>query len=247
MLTFQHILSDPPEISALSGAKLPLNMSVAYISFSAHVDFLQNSQFIDEIQAPNLVLVHGDSNEMNRLKNALLRKYEDTPDKMKIFAPRNCEKVELEFRGEKMAKIIGSAAKAKSDVEEEENVKKIVSGILVGKDFEYQIMAPADIKEYTNLTQASILQRQLVTISAPLSLIEFHLFQLFGAAQMSREKNTITIHNVIVVEISEAEGNVSIEWPGNFVNDLLVDSILTVLLFVETSRASVKSMILLIL
>lgn len=39
----------------MDGRKVPLKMSVEYISFSAHVDFTQNSQFIDEVKAPHVV------------------------------------------------------------------------------------------------------------------------------------------------------------------------------------------------
>jgi Cft2 family RNA processing exonuclease len=52
---FLQILSEPSEIIAQSGQRLPLRMTVEYISFSAHVDFLQNSEFIDLINAPHVV------------------------------------------------------------------------------------------------------------------------------------------------------------------------------------------------
>jgi cleavage and polyadenylation specificity factor subunit 3 len=48
-------MTEPPEIISMSGATIPLRMSVNYVSFSAHVDFIQNSQFIDEIKAPHVV------------------------------------------------------------------------------------------------------------------------------------------------------------------------------------------------
>lgn len=48
-------MNEPSEISSLSGAKIPLRMEVDYISFSAHVDYTQNSKFIDEIKAPHVV------------------------------------------------------------------------------------------------------------------------------------------------------------------------------------------------
>lgn len=41
------------------GTKLPLNMSVDYISFSAHVDYAQNSEFIELVRAPYLVTFDG--------------------------------------------------------------------------------------------------------------------------------------------------------------------------------------------
>ena len=44
----KEILSEPKEIKSSRGIMLKLNMSIEYISFSAHVDYLQNSQFIEE-------------------------------------------------------------------------------------------------------------------------------------------------------------------------------------------------------
>ena len=50
--------------------------------------------------------MHGEANEMARLKAALIREYEDDPDyKMEVHNPRNTSAVELQFRGEKMAKV----------------------------------------------------------------------------------------------------------------------------------------------
>ncbi|KAJ3277665.1 Cleavage and polyadenylation specificity factor subunit 3 [Borealophlyctis nickersoniae] len=101
----KQILSQPDEIVSMSGSKLPLRLSVEYISFSAHVDYRENSAFIEQVGAPNLVLVHGDSNEMGRLRSALASRYAEREIGLKIFTPKNCETVELYFRGEKMAKV----------------------------------------------------------------------------------------------------------------------------------------------
>jgi len=73
----KHILSEPTTITTTNGMTLPLKLSVHYISFSAHSDFLQTSEFIDTLLPPNVVLVHGDANEMGRLKQALIQKYEN--------------------------------------------------------------------------------------------------------------------------------------------------------------------------
>ena len=52
------------------------------------------------------VLVHGEANEMGRLKAALIREYEDDPEyNIDIYSPRNTQEVELYFRGEKLAKV----------------------------------------------------------------------------------------------------------------------------------------------
>ena len=73
------ILSDPEEITAMNGQKLPMNLTVESVSFSAHADYKQTSGFLRKLKPPHVVLVHGEANEMSRLKAALLREYEADP------------------------------------------------------------------------------------------------------------------------------------------------------------------------
>lgn len=135
----KQILSEPEEVTLLSGVKAPLKMSVDYISFSAHTDYEQTSEFIRTLKPPHIVLVHGEQNEMGRLKAALIREYEAEGNKIDVYNPKNTQAVELRFRGEKMAKIMGSLA-----VERPSNGKRI-SGILVKRNFNYHIVAPEDL------------------------------------------------------------------------------------------------------
>ncbi len=52
------------------------------------------------------ILVHGEQNEMARLKAALIREYEDNDEvHIEVHNPRNTEAVTLHFRGEKLAKV----------------------------------------------------------------------------------------------------------------------------------------------
>lgn len=51
----KQILSDPEEITTMTGQKLPLKMSVDYISFSAHTDYQQTSEFIRILRPPQVV------------------------------------------------------------------------------------------------------------------------------------------------------------------------------------------------
>lgn len=53
----KQILSEPEEIVTLSGQKLPLKMSVDYISFSAHTDYKQTSEFVRALKPPHVVSV----------------------------------------------------------------------------------------------------------------------------------------------------------------------------------------------
>lgn len=51
----QDILTEPEEFTTLKGHTIPRKISVDYISFSAHVDFSQNSEFIELIKAQHVV------------------------------------------------------------------------------------------------------------------------------------------------------------------------------------------------
>lgn len=49
--------------------------------------------------------MHGEQNEMMRLKAGLMREYEENDETLLIHSPANAQTVELHFRGEKMAKV----------------------------------------------------------------------------------------------------------------------------------------------
>ena len=66
------IMSEPEEITSITGQRLPLKCSVTYISFSAHTDYEQTSEFIRLLKPGHIILVHGEHSEMQRLR------YEDS-------------------------------------------------------------------------------------------------------------------------------------------------------------------------
>ena len=93
-------MSEPQNITTMSGQVVPRRCSVDYVSFSAHSDFMQTSEFIDKLLPPYVVLVHGDQNEMGRLKQSLNQKYESK--KIQIFSPKNGQTIQLTFRADKI-------------------------------------------------------------------------------------------------------------------------------------------------
>ncbi|KAF9160928.1 Cleavage and polyadenylation specificity factor subunit 3 [Actinomortierella ambigua] len=233
----KDVMNEPEEITTMSGQKLKLKMTVDSVSFSAHVDYTQNSAFIDEVKAPHLVLVHGETNAMGRLKSALMSKYHERDETIHIYTPRNAETVKLYFRGEKLAKIIGHMA---SSFPEE---SKLVSGVLVVKDFQYTIMDTNDLEEFVGLQTTSVVQRQMVPYHASFSLLKYHLQQMFGKLiELERDETKREAVRVFdTVDVKEYTANqVLLEWTGNSVNDMVADSVLAVILNIEGSPASVK-------
>jgi len=76
----KEIMTQPKEVVTLEGRRQPLNCLVDYVSFSAHVDFVQNRSFITQVAPKHIILVHGQKDEMGRLKGALLLMYKQYPE-----------------------------------------------------------------------------------------------------------------------------------------------------------------------
>uniref|UniRef100_A0A453MHL9 Zn-dependent metallo-hydrolase RNA specificity domain-containing protein n=2 Tax=Aegilops tauschii TaxID=37682 RepID=A0A453MHL9_AEGTS len=72
------IITEPRKVELANGLNATLNMQIFYISFSAHADFPQTSGFLGELQPPNIILVHGEANEMGRLRQKLITQFEGT-------------------------------------------------------------------------------------------------------------------------------------------------------------------------
>ena len=136
--------------------------------------------------------MHGEASEMLKLKEALIRQYEDNPDyNIQVYNPRNTQPVELYFRGEKSAKVIGKLASntfPKPDTE--------ISGILVKRNFKYHLMSPEDLPNYTDLAISTISQRQSIPYKSDAQLILNSLQKVFG--NMKTVKSTIAEANLRV-------------------------------------------------
>ncbi|XP_078481154.1 cleavage and polyadenylation specificity factor subunit 3 [Ciona intestinalis] len=231
----KHILSEPEEVVSMSGQKIPLKLSVDYISFSAHADYKQCSEFVRAMKPPHVVLVHGEANEMNRLKLALNREYEDDPEPIQIHNPKNTESVQLYFKGEKMAKVMGELATTKPKHGDK------LSGILVKRNFNYHILAPSDLSAHTNLTMSTLTQRQSVTFTASLSLLKYYLHQLSDdvvVLPLSNGREGLRVFGAVTVV--KEQNMLLLEWTANPVNDMYADSVLAIVLRVDTDPQARK-------
>ena len=232
----KYILDDPQEITAMNGQKLPLNMSVDYISFSAHTDYKQTSGFIRALKPPQVILVHGEANEMSRLKTALIREYENDPShNIEVHNPRNAQSVELYFRGEKMAKVMGSLAVQKP----EEGLK--VSGILVKRNFNYHILSPNDLSKYTDLTMSKVTQRQSIHYTGSLQILHYVLQQTAGEVKILEADGDAAKKKTIIrafgsIDIIHEPRLVTLEWVASPCNDMFADAVLSAVLQVRASR-----------
>ncbi|KAI0205696.1 cleavage and polyadenylation specifity factor [Astrocystis sublimbata] len=174
---------------------IPRRCSVAEYSFAAHVDGQENREFIEEINAPVVILVHGEQHNMMRLKSKLLslNANKNEKDKTKVFSPRNCEELRIPFMADKIAKVVGKLASIpppKPSFSPEDAEGQIVKGVIVQNDFKMSLMDPEDLQEYAGLTTTTIVCRQRLRLSAAgIDLIKWALESTFGSIDELRARN----------------------------------------------------------
>ncbi|KAL2871785.1 cleavage polyadenylation factor subunit YSH1 [Aspergillus lucknowensis] len=161
---------------------IPRRCTVDEISFAAHVDGVENRNFIEEVSAPVVILVHGEKHQMMRLKSKLLSLNADKAVKVKVYTPANCEEVRIPFRKDKIAKVVGKLAQVALPSEQEEG--PLMAGVLVQNGFDLSLMAPDDLREYAGLATTTITCKQHITLSsASMDLIKWALESTFGAIE----------------------------------------------------------------
>lgn len=94
-----------PLLSRGAWLQVPLRMSVDAISFSAHADFPQTSEFIEKLQPPHVILVHGEATEMGRLKDALASQAAVRGEKRTFYMPRVTQDVEISHKAQRSVKV----------------------------------------------------------------------------------------------------------------------------------------------
>ncbi|RSH94523.1 endoribonuclease ysh1 [Saitozyma podzolica] len=221
------LLGEPDHIDSLKGGTIPRRLTVKEISFGAHVDYAQNSKFIQEIGAQHVVLVHGEASQMARLRAALRDTYATRGQEINIHTPKNCEPLTLTFRAERTVKAIGSLA-ASRPVH-----GAPVKGLLVSKDFSYTLLDPKDLRDFTGLSTSTIEQKMSIPIGVDWSVVRWHLEGMYGEVEEGTDEEG---RPSLTVDSTVAE----LRWSSNTSNDMIADSALAVLLGIDASPATVK-------
>ncbi|KAK4064214.1 uncharacterized protein Triagg1_9010 [Trichoderma aggressivum f. europaeum] len=278
----RQIMQEPDQIQAvmsrsIAGARrgpgadsekvlIPRRCSVQEYSFAAHVDGVENREFIEEVAAPVVILVHGEQHNMMRLKSKLLSLNASKTTKVKVYSPRNCEELRIPFKADKTAKVVGKLASIAPPKDVDASAP-LVTGVLVQNDFKLSLMAPEDLREYAGLNTTTITCKQRLTLSAAgVDLVRWALEGTFGAVEELPEMRRVRggkpdgedekmaedadeeVANLVAAYLVmgcvslryRTNGEVELEWEGNMLNDGIADSVMAVLFSVESSPAAVK-------
>lgn len=251
----KEIMLEPKEVVTLEGRRQPLNCLVEYVSFSAHVDFMQNRNFISRVDPKHIILVHGAKDEMGRLKSALMLQHRQLPENKRptVTMPPNLQEVKLKFSRRRSAKVMGSLA----DREDEPQEAEEVNGIIVTQNFNSKILAPKDLQTYTPLRVGSVISKLHVPFSGQLSTLRLFLNEMFaeveerseGFQSLEDESGGSDPTEIIVFSLHEkqvtittgkARGIAIVEWTASPVGDILADSVIALLMHAQSSAASIK-------
>lgn len=109
-------------------------------------------------------------------------------------------------------------------------------------------MSPEDLNELGGLITTVVTQRQVVPFNAGIGLLKWHLEMMFGTIKetaLSEEGGTVlrVSDTIDVKKLNSGPNQVTLEWIGNAMNDMVADSVLAVMLSIDSSPASVKGMI----
>jgi len=263
----KEIMSQPKEVVTMEGRRQPLNCLVDYVSFSAHVDFVQNRDFITSVNPRNIILVHGAKEEMGRLKGALMLQYNKLPENKRptIAMPPNEVEVKLIFTRRRSAKVMGKLAEAPADDNDDqvdENKAKAVvdlregdavRGILVTQQNSSKIVAPKDLSTYTPLRVGSVSSRLHVPFVGKIETLRMFLGEMFRDIEETQEETeadvdeadgegivTFSIGSQVKVIAGKTEGVATVEWDCSPVGDVIADSLVALIMHAQSSAASIR-------
>ena len=210
----KEIMMQPKEVVTLEGRRQPLNCLVDYVSFSAHVDFVQNRSFITRVAPRHIVLVHGAKEEMGRLKSALMLQYKSLAESKRptITMPPNLQEVKLRFARRRSAKVMGILAQAQEEndddnamdppqvsssgvaVQQTSSRARVVAagdpvrGIMVTHNFHSKIVAPQDLATYTPLRIGTIASKLHVPFAGSITTLKVFLTEMFAGITVQEEQ-----------------------------------------------------------
>lgn len=222
----KKVLNCPETITRLDGREVRLACSITYITFAAHTDCKQTTSFVEDVKPSYAILVHGERNNMTRLRGHLDGYFnkaasETNRKSLRLYTPSNCQTVKLTFKDVKIAKAIGVLSEIKNGSR--------VSGLLIKHDFAYSLIRPEDLPQYTSFKVSQIDQNQVVPLHKSLITLATQLKTMFRNVQYSEEGMVILVADAILID-GRKGGAVRMSWSSGHASDILADAVAATIL-----------------
>mmetsp|Transcript_113074 Transcript_113074/g.314729 ORF Transcript_113074/g.314729 Transcript_113074/m.314729 type:complete len:686 (-) Transcript_113074:55-2112(-) len=231
--TLAHDLKSEPDMVTLSdGRKVQVRATIKFISFSAHSDYSQTSEFIRRLKANVVVLMHGEESEMGRMRTKLREEYPD----LNVCAPQNCQTIALRVPPDRSADVVGQLAQEVSDSKRN---KTEVSGLLVEDCAGSRVLLnPEELTSYTTLSACKVEQCQRFTFPHSLAVLGRALRETYDDVEVVDGR--LSVCDCVSVSINKQV--LSITWDSSPVTDLVADSV--ALTAIELTRSPPAAQIL---
>jgi cleavage and polyadenylation specificity factor subunit 3 len=255
--------SNPTEIEAMSTKMLKRRLQIERISFSAHADSLQTFSFIEALQPPCVVLVHGEKNEMKRLYTGLQRKFTNAlggrgPSNFQIFMPSNGATVSLKYREDRFMKTIGTLATRLF------TQGSTLDGVLISKHFDLMLVAPSDVTNYTPVSTHAIQQKMHVPYRSSFELLKKFVGGMYEVEEVdlgAQSQDAASVSNAPATGnaggangksrvLRMKDGSVTLTynppdrvvltWNTSPTSDMIADSLIAIIAQASSSPAAVK-------
>lgn len=222
----KKVLNCPETITRLDGREVRLACSVKYVTFAAHTDCRQTTTFVEDVRPTHTVLVHGEWNNMTRLRDHLDAHFNRAPPgterkKMRLYTPRNCQSVALSFQDRKVVKAIDVLPKVEPGAR--------LSGVVVKQDFGYTLVRPKDLPVFTSFKVSNVDQHQIVPLAKPVVTLATQLKTMFRNVEYNEAGRAILVADSILLH-SKADDEVRVSWASGHASDILADAVVAVVL-----------------
>ncbi|CAD7943440.1 unnamed protein product [Amoebophrya sp. A25] len=256
----------PDQLSLPDGRIIHVRCTIDNISFSAHSDYTQTSDFIREIKTNHVILVHGEETNMTRMRNKLRT---DHGDNLKIYTPANTQSVAITFKPDLGVTIAGKLAAEVADTGDarEESAegdpspgakrqktgptsstfgssssssKKLISGILVEDAYgQRSLISPQELSTFTKLEVASFEQTQKFAFNQRLDLLAKAIEGIYQDVCLAGEDEMI-VQSCVRIKLKNQI--LELSWLASPMADMVADSIVLVALEITRSPIAVQAL-----
>lgn len=144
--------------------------------------------------------------------------------------------------------LVASTEEPAKDTGHTFNTGQALSGVLISKDFDLNLLQLQDLHEFTQLSTSIVKSKINLKVLADISLVRWHLEQMFGYIEIVNDDEDeweCAIMDMIDVMIDrtklQTSLHVTVEWINdNLMADSLADSVVAILYSIDSSPASVK-------
>mmetsp|Transcript_11245 Transcript_11245/g.20777 ORF Transcript_11245/g.20777 Transcript_11245/m.20777 type:complete len:812 (-) Transcript_11245:21-2456(-) len=218
---------------ALNGTGLlQVKCEVETITFAAHSDYTGTESFVDQLQPRNVIFVHGEEEQMRKLKYELTRVAEREAWDIKFFNPANGHKVQLPFQEQSIVKAYGGGLLQRRKLTQGSRV----AAYLVREGFRARLVATEDIRLYTSLKTAAVMQKLHVPFHIKFEQLVVCVSKLFHPEVTG--PSSLSIQGKI--ELVLKNNVVCISWEASPSNDMIADALTAILMQAEGGIPAVR-------